>query len=159
KLSQGSRAKFGGKNPKGLASMAANQGTADTRARAMFRHRASALAARGAILVLALYLIVPPLVSGTLAIDPLLAAVVAGALLIAACGALALLARRNRLLEAENARLDAQAEELGDRNWELKELAERSHTFVEALADVMVRRNAAGQITYANEAFCRIAGL
>jgi PAS domain S-box-containing protein len=139
--------------------MAATDGTANMRARAMFRHRAAALAARAAMVVLALYLLVPPLASGTLVIDPLLAAIAAAVLLVVACGALALLARRNRLLEAENARLDALAEELRDRNWELKELAERSHTFLEALADVIVRRNADGHITYANEAFCRLAGL
>jgi hypothetical protein len=53
---------------------------------------------------------------------------------------LALLWRRNRSLAADNARLEARIEELGDRNWELKELAERSHTFLEALGDVIVRR-------------------
>ena len=46
----------------------------------------------------------------------------------------------------------------GDRNWELKELAERSHTFLEAQGDVIVRRDADGRITYANDAFCRLAG-
>ena len=67
--------------------------------------------------------------------------------------------RRNRLLAADNARLEAHIEELGDRNWELKELAERSHTFLEALGDVIVRRDAAGRISYANDAYCRLAGL
>ena len=66
--------------------------------------------------------------------------------------------RRNRRLAADNARLEARIEELGDRNWELKELAERSHTFLEALGDVIVRRGADGRISYANDAFCRLAG-
>ncbi len=83
--------------------------------------------------------------------------VIAGALLLAlACAAL--LWRRNRLLAADNARLEARIEELGDRNWELKEAAERSHTFLEALGDVIVRRDADGRISYANDAFCRLAG-
>ena len=86
------------------------------------------------------------------------AVMLAGVLLATACGVLALLWRRNRLLAAENARLEARIEELGDRNWELKELAERSRTFLEALGDVIVRRGADGRITYANDAFCRLAG-
>ena len=84
------------------------------------------------------------------------APVIVGVLL--ACAALALLWRRNRLLAADNARLEARIEELGDRNWELKELAERSHTFLEALGDVIVRRGTDGRISYANDAFCRLAG-
>ena len=40
---------------------------------------------------------------------------------VAACGALALLARRNRNLAAELARLEERVEELADRNWELRE--------------------------------------
>jgi len=84
--------------------------------------------------------------------------VIAGVLLALACAALALLWRRNRSLAADNARLEARVEELGDRNWELKELAERSHTFLEALGDVIVRRGADGRISYANDAFCRLAG-
>ena len=70
------------------------------------------------------------------------APVIVGVLL--ACAALALLWRRNRLLAADNARLEARIEELGDHNWELKELAERSHTFLEALGDVIVRRGTDG---------------
>jgi PAS domain S-box-containing protein len=73
-------------------------------------------------------------------------------------GAITLLAWRNRRLASELARLEARIEELGDRNWELKELAERSRTFLEALGDVIVRRDAAGRITYANDAYGRLAG-
>ena len=46
-------------------------------------------------------------------------ATMAGALLIIACGTLALLVRRNRLLTANVARLEKQIEDLGDHNWEL----------------------------------------
>jgi signal transduction histidine kinase/DNA-binding response OmpR family regulator len=87
-----------------------------------------------------------------------LAATTAGGLIIAACGALALLTRRNRILTAELARIEEQVEDLGDRNWELREAAERSRSFLEALGDVIVRRDADGRITYANDAYGRLAG-
>src|SRR4029453_1877100 len=43
----------------------------------------------------------------------------AGALLVIACGALALMARRNHVLTANVVRLERQIEEIGGRNWEL----------------------------------------
>jgi signal transduction histidine kinase/CheY-like chemotaxis protein len=82
----------------------------------------------------------------------------AGVIVIAACCALELLWRRNRHLAADVAQLEARAEELADRNWELKEFAERSRTFLEALGDVIVRRDPEGRITYANDAYARLAG-
>ena len=94
----------------------APSGKGDVRARAVFGHRPSALAARGAVVILAFFLTVP-LVSEPVSLPS--AATIAGALLVAACGALALLARRNRLLAADVARLERQIEEIGDRNWEL----------------------------------------
>src|SRR5262249_23773098 len=112
------------------------------RVRATHRNSVYTLAAL-AIAVLACYAALPWITDPVFArFDPPLAATIAGALLVAACGALALLARRNRLLAADLARLDAQIEELDDRNWELKEAAERSRTFLEALGDVIVRRDA-----------------
>ena len=91
-------------------------GKSDVRARAVFGHRMLALAARGAVVVLAFFLTVP-LVSEPISLP--FTATMAGALLIAACGALALMARRNRLLAADVARLEGRIEELGDHNWEL----------------------------------------
>jgi signal transduction histidine kinase/CheY-like chemotaxis protein len=85
-------------------------------------------------------------------------AAVLGALLVAACGALALTLGRQRGLRAELDRLEHRLEELNDHNWELKEAAERGRSFLEALGDVIVRRDPAGRITYANDAFCRLAG-
>jgi PAS domain S-box-containing protein len=85
-------------------------------------------------------------------------ALTAGVVAVAACCALVLLWRRGQRLVAEVARLEARAEELADRNWELKEFAERSRTFLEALGDVIVRRDPAGRITYANDAYARLAG-
>ena len=91
---------------------------ADVRARAVFGHRMLALAAPAAVVVLAFFfLTIPALVSEPVSIP--FTATTAGALLVIACGALALMARRNRLLAANVARLERQIEELGDHNWEL----------------------------------------
>ena len=90
---------------------------ADVRARAVFGHRMLALAARAAVVVLAFFLTIPALVSEPVSIP--FTATTAGVLLAIACGALALMARRNRLLAANVARLERQIEELGDHNWEL----------------------------------------
>ena len=134
-------------------------GSNDVRARAVFGHRLSALAARIAIVVLALDLTLRSFSPASLeGFDAPIAATIAGALIVAACGALALLARRNRMLAASRADLEERLEELGDRNWELKDAAERGRNFLEALGDVIVRRDAAGHITYANDAYCRLAG-
>ena len=91
-------------------------GKSDVRARAVFGHRMLALAARGAVVILAFYLTVP-FVSEPMSVP--LTATLAGALLAVACGTLALLVQRNRLLAANVVRLERQIEELGDHNWEL----------------------------------------
>jgi signal transduction histidine kinase/DNA-binding response OmpR family regulator len=132
----------------------------DVRARAVFGHRALALVVRAAVVVIAFYLTLP-LVSSDAApfsFDATVSATIAGALIVAACGALALLARRNRLLGTQLKRAEERAEEFGDRNWELKEAAERNRGVLEALGDVIVRRDGDGRIVYANDAFCRLAG-
>lgn len=54
--------------------------------------------------------------------------------------------------------LRAHAENLIDRNWELKEAEERARSLLEAQGDVIFRRDAAGAVTYANDAFCELAG-
>jgi PAS domain S-box-containing protein len=132
----------------------------DVRARAVYGHRGWALAARAAVVVLAFYLTLPSLgaEAGLFSFDAPVVATIAGALIVAACGALALLARRNRLLAAELAHTVDRAEELADRNWELKEAAERNRDLLDALGDVIVRRDGDGRIVYANDAFCRLAG-
>ncbi|MEN3376544.1 MAG: hypothetical protein V7604_1899 [Hyphomicrobiales bacterium] len=132
----------------------------DVRARAVFGHRGAALAARLAVVVLAAHLTIPLLAPDALMaqITAYLAATIAGAFIVVACGALALLTRRNRMLATKLARLEEQIEDLGDRNWELKEATERSRSFLEALGDVIVRRDAGGRITYANDAYGRLAG-
>jgi PAS domain-containing protein len=47
---------------------------------------------------------------------------------------------------------------LVDRNWELKEAEERARLLFEAQGDLIVVRNAAREITFANDAYCELAG-
>jgi PAS domain S-box-containing protein len=75
-----------------------------------------------------------------------------------AVGLAVLLFVRNRGLHHQLHALHERAEALADRNWELKEAEERARSFLAAQGDVIVRRDAAGRITYANDAFCALAG-
>ena len=75
-----------------------------------------------------------------------------------ACGALALLTRRNRLLAA-----DARAAGRAQRGAGRPQLGAQGgrgarRSFLEAQGDFIVRRDADGRITYANDAFCALAG-
>src|SRR5262245_32344986 len=90
--------------------------------------------------------------------DPSLLVMAGAGLLGAACGAIGLLIARNRALDRTLKRLRARAEDFADRNWELKEAEERAKSFLEAQGDVIVRRDGSGLITYANDAFCALAG-
>jgi PAS domain S-box-containing protein len=77
---------------------------------------------------------------------------------IAACGALALMVRRNRAQQEEIERLDLRLEDFSDRAWEVKEAEDRAKSFLEAQGDVIIRRDSAGCVTYVNDAFCKLAG-
>ncbi len=90
--------------------------------------------------------------------DPHTFAVGAAALFGAACGAAGLMVSRNRQLRAELRLLQERLEELADRNWELKEAEERAKSFTEAQGDLIVRHDGDHRITYANDAFCALAG-
>jgi PAS domain S-box-containing protein len=100
--------------------------------------------------------------SGTLSqsanYDPQLFAIGVAALFGAACGAMGILISRIRQMKAELRGLEVRLEEASDRNWEISEAQERAKSFFEAQGDVIVRRDASGAITYANEAFCALAG-
>jgi len=100
--------------------------------------------------------------SGTLSqgdhYDPNAFAIGVAALFGAACGAMGLLISRIRQMKAELRRLEAHLEEASDRNWEISEAQERAKSFFEAQGDVIVRRDGGGTITYANDAFCALAG-
>jgi PAS domain S-box-containing protein len=90
--------------------------------------------------------------------DPNAFAIGVAALFGAACGAMGLLISRIRQMKAELRRLEAHLEEASDRNWEISEAQERAKSFFEAQGDVIVRRDGGGTITYANDAFCALAG-
>jgi PAS domain S-box-containing protein len=77
---------------------------------------------------------------------------------IAACGALALMIRRNRAQRDEIERLEMRLEDFSDRAWEIKEAEERAKSFLEAQGDVIVRRDGNGRVTYVNDTFCALAG-
>jgi len=90
--------------------------------------------------------------------DPYLFAIGVAALFGAACGAIGLLVSRIHQMKAELRRLETGLEEAADRNWEIREAQERAKSFFEAQGDVIVRRDGGGAITYANDAFCTLAG-
>jgi PAS domain S-box-containing protein len=90
--------------------------------------------------------------------DPHAFAVGAAALFGAACGAIGLLVSRGMQLKAELVELRGCVEDLGDRNWELKEAEERARSLLETQGDVIVRHDGERRITYANDAFCALAG-
>jgi PAS domain S-box-containing protein len=90
--------------------------------------------------------------------DPHSFAIGAAALFGAACGAIGLLVSRSQGLRAELRELRTIVEELGDRNWELKEAEERARGLLESQGDVIVRYDGDDRITYANDAFCALTG-
>ena len=90
--------------------------------------------------------------------DPYAYATGAGALFAAACAVIVFLLIRRRMMREKLHRLEARVEELADRNWELREAEERARSLLEAQGDLIVRRDAQGKLTYANDAFCTLAG-
>ena len=75
-----------------------------------------------------------------------------------ACAVITLLLIHRRLLIDKMRGLEARCEELADRNWELREAEERARSLLESQGDLIVRRDGEGRITYANDAFCALAG-
>jgi PAS domain S-box-containing protein len=90
--------------------------------------------------------------------DPSLFAIGAGGLFSMACGVILMLLSRNSRLRMELRKAGARCEELADHTWELKEAEERATSLLEAQGDVIVRRDSEGAITYANDAYCALAG-
>ena len=71
----------------------------------------------------------------------------------------AILERRRRTdSDAAVARLSHRLEDAQDRIWELSESLARQRGLVDAQDDAIVRRDADGRLTFANDAFCRIFG-
>src|SRR5271155_1252520 len=90
--------------------------------------------------------------------DPYMFAIGIASLFGAACGAIGILISRIRQMKRELRDLEAGLDEAADRNWEIREAQERTKSFFEAQDDVIVRRDGNGAITYANDAFCALAG-
>jgi PAS domain S-box-containing protein len=89
--------------------------------------------------------------------DPYAYATGVGALFAAACAVIAFMLIRRRAGVEKIRALEAQVDELTDRNWELREAEERARSLLEAQGDMIVRRDASGRIAYANDAFCSLA--
>jgi len=90
--------------------------------------------------------------------DPHSFAIGASFLFALACVALATLSMRLRWMRKRLRKVSLHNEALADRNWELKEAEERARNLFESQGDLIVLRDASGVITYANEAYCELAG-
>ncbi|MCW5692214.1 MAG: response regulator [Pseudolabrys sp.] len=90
--------------------------------------------------------------------DPHAFALGSAALFAVACGVIAWLLMQRRSAKAAHRQIEMRIEELSDRNWELREAEVRARGLLEAQGDLIVRRDAAGLLTYANDAYCQLAG-
>lgn len=91
------------------------------------------------------------------AYDPEMFAIGLSGLFALACVALAALSFRIRMLRKAMQAVVVRNETLIDRNWELKEAEERARSLFESQSDLIVLRDTAQRITFANEAFCVLA--
>jgi PAS domain S-box-containing protein len=89
--------------------------------------------------------------------DPNAFAIGASFLFALSCVALATLSVRLRFLRNKLRKIALHNEALADRNWELQEAEERARSLFESQSDVIVMRDADGFITFANDAYCRLA--
>ncbi len=90
--------------------------------------------------------------------DPNAFAIGASFLFAVACVALATLSMRLRWMRRRLRKIAIHNEALVDRNWELKEAEERARSLFEQQGDLIVLRDADGCITFANDAYCELAG-
>jgi signal transduction histidine kinase/CheY-like chemotaxis protein len=129
---------------------------------AILSHRLLSLVVRALVITTMSFGVAFGFLSGTMSqavnYDPNSFAIGVAALFGAACGAIGILISRIRQMKAELRRLETHLEEASDRNWEISEAQERAKSFFEAQGDVIVRRDGGGAITYANDAFCALAG-
>jgi PAS domain S-box-containing protein len=89
--------------------------------------------------------------------DPHAFAIGASFLFALACGGLATMSMRMRFMAKRMRKLTQHNEALVDRNWELKEAEERARSLFESQGDMIVLRDAAGVITFVNDAYCTLA--
>jgi PAS domain S-box-containing protein len=85
-------------------------------------------------------------------------AIGSGALFAVACAVIAFLLTRRRHRRKLERALEIRVEELSDQNWELREAETRARSLLEAQGDLIVRRDSRGRVTYANDAYCALAG-
>jgi PAS domain S-box-containing protein len=90
--------------------------------------------------------------------DPNAFAIGASFLFALACLGLATLSMRLRFVNRRLRALAQHNEALVDRNWELKEAEERARSLFESQGDLIVLRDHQGRITFANDAYCALAG-
>ena len=74
-----------------------------------------------------------------------------------ACVALATLSFRLRWMHRKMRKIALHNETLADRNWELQEAEQRARSLFESQGDLIVLRDAAGRITFVNDAYCQLA--
>src|SRR6266481_4777014 len=74
-----------------------------------------------------------------------------------ACLALATLSFRLRRMRKKLRKIALHNEALADRNWELQEAEQRARSLFESQGDLIVLRDAAGAITFVNDAYCELA--
>jgi signal transduction histidine kinase/DNA-binding response OmpR family regulator len=92
--------------------------------------------------------------------DSRIFAVGVAALLAVVCAFAAYLIHRNRVWRSYARRLEKRNENLSDRAWKLQEAEERARSFLDMQGDLIVRRRGPqGPITFANGAFCALAGV
>ncbi len=96
--------------------------------------------------------------SDTAGYDPQEFALGVSFLFAVACVALATLSVRLRLMRRKLRMIAMHNEALADRNWELQEAEQRARSLFESQDDLIVLRDAAGRITFVNDAFCALAG-
>jgi PAS domain S-box-containing protein len=124
--------------------------------------RLASLIVRSAVITSMSFAVAFGFLSGTTApgahYDPNSFAIGVAALFGASCGAMGIFISRIRQMKAELRQLEARLDEAEDRRWENREAQERAKSFFEAQGDVIVRRDDKGAITYANDAFCALAG-
>jgi PAS domain S-box-containing protein len=92
------------------------------------------------------------------AYDPAMFAIGVAGLFAMMCGVMLMVLSRNSRLRLELRNAKVRCEELADFTWELKEAEARAVSLLEAQGDLIVRRDGEGRITYANDAFCALAG-
>jgi len=74
-----------------------------------------------------------------------------------ACVGLATLSIRLRWMRKKFRKIALHNEALADRNWELQEAEQRARSLFESQGDLIVLRDAAGAITFVNDAYCELA--